>query len=51
LNSLRDPGAGFGVDTNRITIFIPDGTKTSHPLQSKRQAASHIIDRIAKFFA
>jgi phosphopantothenoylcysteine decarboxylase/phosphopantothenate--cysteine ligase len=44
LNSLRDPGAGFGVDTNRVTIFSPDGHKTEVPLESKAAAAAHIVD-------
>lgn len=45
LNSLRDEGAGFGVDTNRISIFDRSG-RTDFPLQSKREAAAHIIDFI-----
>lgn len=44
LNSLRDAGAGFGVDTNRITVFTADGTKTTYPLESKTAAAAHIVD-------
>ncbi len=35
LNSLRDKGAGFGVDTNIVTILQADGTVTALPLQSK----------------
>jgi phosphopantothenoylcysteine decarboxylase/phosphopantothenate--cysteine ligase len=46
LNSLRDEGAGFGVDTNRISIFTPDGTKIALPLETKRQVAGRIVDRI-----
>ncbi len=46
LNSLRDPGAGFGGDTNRITIFTADGTKTVFPLESKSAAANHIVNAI-----
>lgn len=45
LNSLRDQGAGFGVDTNRISIFDRTG-RTDFPLESKRDAAVHIVDRI-----
>jgi len=83
LNSLRDAGAGFGGDTNRITIFTrgadggvwsggksgiatenADGantqgahggqaasggvTKVTYPLESKAQAAVHIVDTIEK---
>ncbi len=45
LNSLRDEGAGFGVDTNRISIFDRAG-KTDFPLESKHDAAVHIVNRI-----
>jgi phosphopantothenoylcysteine decarboxylase/phosphopantothenate--cysteine ligase len=48
LNSLRDPGAGFGHDTNRITIFDCKGHKTARPLESKSAAAAHIVDAMAK---
>jgi phosphopantothenoylcysteine decarboxylase/phosphopantothenate--cysteine ligase len=47
LNSLRDEGAGFGVDTNRITIFSRNGIKTEFPLESKAAAAVHIVDCIS----
>jgi phosphopantothenoylcysteine decarboxylase/phosphopantothenate--cysteine ligase len=46
LNSLRDPGAGFAVDTNLVTVFGPGGTKKSYPLQSKQSAAARIVDAI-----
>ena len=46
LNSLRDAGAGFGGDTNRITLFRRDGEKTTYPLESKTAAAAHIVDAI-----
>jgi phosphopantothenoylcysteine decarboxylase/phosphopantothenate--cysteine ligase len=56
LNSLRDPGAGFGGDTNRITIFTrgADGgawsgvAKNSYPLAPKAVAAAHIVDAIER---
>lgn len=44
LNSLRDAGAGFGVDTNRVTIIGRDGTAYSTPLMSKSQVADEIIN-------
>ena len=44
LNSLRDAGAGFGVDTNRVTIIGRDGTSYSTPLMSKSQVADEIIN-------
>jgi len=44
LNSLRDEGAGFGHDTNKVTIFSCNGVKRSFELQTKREAAKEIID-------
>ena len=46
LNSLRDKGAGFGTDTNKITIFTADGGETSFGLKSKREVAADIIDTL-----
>ena len=43
LNSLRDPGAGFGTDTNRVTILKADGQLTELPLLSKSEVAAEII--------
>lgn len=44
LNSLRDAGAGFEVDTNRITIVHSDGSVREFPLKSKQDVAHDIID-------
>lgn len=48
LNSLRDPGAGFGVDTNKVTIYFdhPEREPLATPLRSKQQIASEILDAI-----
>ncbi|MDE6264051.1 MAG: bifunctional phosphopantothenoylcysteine decarboxylase/phosphopantothenate--cysteine ligase CoaBC [Paramuribaculum sp.] len=46
LNSLRTPGAGFGTDTNVITLISADGTETPLPLMSKAEAASKLFDYI-----
>lgn len=43
-NNLKVAGAGFGVDTNVITVITKDGC-TELPLQSKESAASAIIDQ------
>ncbi len=43
LNSLRDKGAGFGYDTNQVTIFSKEGDKVSIPLQDKHGVARQII--------
>lgn len=49
LNSLQDKGAGFGVDTNKVT-FIDTERKAELPLMSKSEVAERIADRIEKFF-
>ena len=46
LNSLRDAGAGFGTDTNRVTILSADGHKTDLPLSSKADIARGIVSII-----
>lgn len=46
LNSLRDAGAGFGVDTNKVTILSHDGGRTDIPLLSKRDVAKHIVNTV-----
>ena len=43
LNSLRDQGAGFGADTNIVTIMQSNGTVTSLPLQSKSVISEGIL--------
>ena len=45
LNSLRDEGAGFGHDTNKVT-FIDASSRTEMPLASKAEVAERIADRI-----
>lgn len=49
LNSLNDKGAGFSVDTNKITI-ISNTAKREYPLKSKREVASDIIDVLCEIF-
>ena len=44
LNSLQDKGAGFGVDTNKVTLLYADGTKKDLPLLLKQEVADAIID-------
>ena len=46
LNSLQDQGAGFGVDTNKVTLLYADGTKKDLPLLLKQEVADVIIDSI-----
>ena len=46
LNSLRDEGAGFAVDTNKITILAADGSREPFPLKTKREVAADIVSRL-----
>ena len=43
-NNLKVAGAGFGVDTNVLTLITPDGS-AELPLQSKESAANAILNR------
>ena len=45
-NNLKDPGAGFGVDTNLVTFLTPDGAVRQLPLMSKEAVAGAILDEI-----
>ena len=46
LNSLNEEGAGFGYDTNKITILTRDGKRFDYPLKSKSEVAVDIINHI-----
>ena len=48
LNSLRDKGAGFGTDTNKVTIIHRGGDSTTYPVKLKREVAKDIVDEILK---
>ena len=48
LNSLNDRGAGFGHDTNKITIFEKGGNEIAYDKKSKQQVARDIVSRIEK---
>lgn len=45
LNSLRDAGAGFRGDTNKVTLIDRNGHE-EHPLMSKHDVAAIIVDKI-----
>ena len=51
LNSLQDAGAGFGTDTNKVTIFHADGNCSSLPLMPKVEVAKAIINEMKDRFA
>jgi phosphopantothenoylcysteine decarboxylase/phosphopantothenate--cysteine ligase len=46
LNHAREPGAGFGVDTNRVTVLSRGGKQEDLELMSKTDLADVLLDRI-----
>ena len=46
LNSLRDKGAGFNYDTNKVTIISRDGTAQKFDLKAKTEVAADIVDKL-----
>ena len=48
LNSLNDTGAGFGHDTNKVTIFEKGGNELVYGQKTKQQVAKDIVDRVVK---
>jgi phosphopantothenoylcysteine decarboxylase / phosphopantothenate---cysteine ligase len=50
LNSLNDAGAGFGFDTNQVTIFERSGEEIPYSQKPKQLVAKDIVDRIIKHF-
>jgi phosphopantothenoylcysteine decarboxylase/phosphopantothenate--cysteine ligase len=50
LNSLNDEGAGFGHDTNKITIFGKGGEEFNFDTKSKTAVAKDIVDTIIRLY-
>lgn len=50
LNSLTDTGAGFGVDTNKITIIDKDNNLQKFELKSKMEVAADIVEKIISLY-
>ena len=48
LNSMQDAGAGFGHNTNKISILRRDGTQEDFPLKSKKAVAQDIVAEICR---
>lgn len=48
LNELHVEGAGFGVDTNVVTLISANGDEKALPLMSKHDVADHILDWLEK---
>ena len=49
-NDITEAEAGFGTETNRLTIYRKDQSKISLPLMSKKQAADLILDQIGQLW-
>ncbi|MGQ0847804.1 MAG: bifunctional phosphopantothenoylcysteine decarboxylase/phosphopantothenate--cysteine ligase CoaBC [Actinomycetota bacterium] len=45
-NDVNEPGAGFVVDTNRVSIIFPDGSIEDWPLMSKTEVAKRLWDMV-----
>lgn len=48
VNDATEAGAGFGVDTNRVTVIGRDGKTEALPLMSKSDVADAILDRVER---
>jgi phosphopantothenoylcysteine decarboxylase/phosphopantothenate--cysteine ligase len=46
LNSMNDPHATFGYDTNKVTVIKNDFTQIDYPLKNKNEVAKDIINEI-----
>ena len=49
-NDVTLPGAGFGVDTNKVAFVYPDGRVLSLPLMSKRAVARRIVAEAERLY-
>lgn len=49
LNSLNDEGAGFGFDTNKITIFDKNQKEYQFPAKTKKELAADIVNTIIQY--
>lgn len=47
LNSLKDKGAGFRCDTNKVSILEANGKLTEYPVKPKNEVAGDIIEKLA----
>lgn len=50
LNSLKDQGAGFQQDTNKVTFFDKNNNEQKFELKSKTEVAQDIVDYVIKHF-
>jgi phosphopantothenoylcysteine decarboxylase/phosphopantothenate--cysteine ligase len=47
-NDISTQEAGFGVDTNRVTLLYPDGEAEALPLMSKEELADILMGRVCE---
>jgi phosphopantothenoylcysteine decarboxylase/phosphopantothenate--cysteine ligase len=45
-NDVSAPDAGFGADTNRVTLLGADGSVATLPLMSKEEVAAHVVEQV-----
>ena len=50
LNSLRDKGAGFGTDTNKVTFIDRDNNIQEFELKQKKEVAEDIVSKLMNYF-
>ena len=50
-NDVTQPDAGFGTDTNRVTVYAAEGEPEAWPVASKREVADRLLDRIVERLA
>ena len=50
LNSLRDEGAGFQKDTNKITIIEKTGEETRYQMKDKNKVAIDIVEKLVSYY-
>lgn len=48
LNSLKDKGAAFAYDTNKVSMIFADGKVVNYPLKPKKDVAEDIVDNVEK---
>lgn len=49
MNSLRDAGAGFQCDTNKVTVIGKQGEPMEIPCKPKIEVAADIVDIIGRY--
>jgi len=49
LNSLKNPNAGFAVDTNEVTLYCKDGEQFHIPTQQKDQVAAALLNKLGEW--